>query len=157
MIYLDFHRYMSKYKMAQKAVDKILDEKEILFQKTQPKSTLKDHEREFDKKINVSSSGHNNDTSVSERYVIELEQKQIQERLDNAKAIMQERLIMVNQVEPELRASKDPFDIIYVMKYLDSMSVREIAESTYYSESHVYWALRRISHKIKDMAENDRK
>ena len=157
MVYIDYHNYLIKYHSAQKLVDRILDEKEIVFQKTQPKSTLADHERDYDKKINIHSSGRNENANVSEAYVIELEQKKITERLEDAKSIMQDRLVMVRQKEIELRESHNKYDRVYVMRYLDSMNARDIADSLDYSETHVFRMLRTIHHEISNMAENGSK
>jgi len=156
MLFLDYHNYLHKYHMAQKAVDKILDEKEIIFQKTQPKSTLADHEREYDKNVHVSASGAEK-SNIPEAYVLELERKNITERLNEAKSIMNDRLEMVNKKEDELRASKDKYDVVYVMRWLDSMTVTDIAENLDYSDQHVFRLLNHIHHEIREMRENESK
>ena len=45
MHYLDYIRYKIKYIESQKTVNDILDEKTLIFQRTQPQSSISDSER----------------------------------------------------------------------------------------------------------------
>ena len=146
MLYLDYKRYTLKYLESQKAVNDILDEKTLIFQKTQPQSSISDSER-------VDGGTRVNKT---EEYVIALEQRHINERLAEAKAIMMDRLDMMRQKETELRASNRKEDVIYVLKYLDGLGIKDITCQVSYSEAQVYRALKKIKENL-NMIENDRK
>ena len=95
MIYQTHRRYYECYLQAREAVQSILDEQTVLFQKTQPKSSVSDSER-------VSGGASR---PKAEEYVIAMEQAHIRERLDEAKGIMQERYALLQAVEKELRQS----------------------------------------------------
>lgn len=146
MHYLDYIRYKIKYIESQKTVNDILDEKTLIFQRTQPQSSISDSER-------VDGGTRVNKT---EEYVITLEQRHINERLAEAKAIMMDRLDMLRQKETELRASTRKEDVIYVLKYLDGLGIKEITHQVSYSEAQVYRVLKIIRRNI-NMIENDRK
>lgn len=146
MLYLDYKRYQLNYLEAQETVNAILDEKTVLFQKTQPKSSISETERV------------DGGTPVNkiEEYVIEMEQRHINERLAEAKTLMMERQDLLRQKEIELRASKDTNDVIYVLKCLENMSPRDISQQIIYSEAQVYRILKNIRKNVK-MIENERK
>ena len=152
MVYLEYERLKRKFKDSQEICDSIISEKEVLFQKTQPKSPMGEYEREFDKAVSVGSSGGIRINQIEE-YVIALEQKQINERLSEAKAILEERKSLLMQKEDELRHSKSIYDIIYVCRVLEGMKVKEIKRITHYSEPQIYRILKNIRGKI----EHDRK
>lgn len=145
MLYPDYKRYALKYLESQKAVDAILDEKALIFQKTQPKSSISENER-VDGGTRVNKA---------EEYVIAMEQRHINERLAEAKAIMLDRLDMLRQKESELRVSRDIHDVVYVCKHLDHMKIRQICKITHYSEAQVYRTLKEIR-KYENMIENER-
>lgn len=138
MLYLDYKRYQLKYLEAQEAVNAILDERTVLFQKTQPKSSISETER---------VDGGTRVNKVEE-YVIALEQRHINERLAEAKLIMMERRDMLQQKEAELRASKSIYDVIYVLKWLDGMRTKDIADEIAYSEAQVYRIIKKIRKNI---------
>lgn len=146
MHYLDYIRYKLKYSESQEAVNDILDEKTLIFQRTQPQSSISDGER-------VDGGTRINKT---EEYVIALEQRHINERLAEAKALMMDRLDMLRQKETELRASTRKEDVIYVLKYLDGLNIKDITHQVSYSEAQVYRVLKIIRRNI-NMIENDRK
>jgi hypothetical protein len=146
MLYLDYIRYKIKYLDAQEAVNVILDEKTLLFQKTQPKSMRFENER-------VDGGTRVNQT---EEYVIAMEQRQINERLSEAKTLLLERRDMLDQKEAELRVSKAKDDVVYVLKYLEHLDVKDICHEVSYSESQVYRILKIIRRNL-NMIENERK
>ena len=55
MLYIEYTQIKIKYRQAERSLERILTEKDKLFQRTQPKSTMGEYEREFDKHITVSS------------------------------------------------------------------------------------------------------
>jgi len=149
MLYVDYERFKRKYLDAQRAYDSILTEKEALFQKTQPNSTMGEYEREFDKSICVGAVGGSRINQIEE-YVIAIEDKQINERLAEAKSILDDRAALLNQKERELRKSKIIDDELYILRYLENKRTKEISRILNYSEPQIYRKLKIIRQKIKD-------
>lgn len=138
MLFLDYEILKIKYLDTQQGITQILNEKERLFAKTQPKSVQFDKER-------VSGGQQGN---AFEDYMIEKERKQIDERLTEMKGLLAERRSLLKLKEEELRASKDVRDIIYCYRYLENVSGYEIAKLTNYSKSQIYRTLKEIDKKI---------
>lgn len=148
MIHEDYHYTKLKHHASQKQLEKILTEKEKLFQMTQPKSTMGEYEREFDKSISVSGKGGDQVNKI-EQYVIKLEESQIDERLTEAKKILEEWGSLLDDKEQRLRQSKNIDDELYVMRFIDHMRVRDIARKTHYSKQQVYRRLKRIRENLQ--------
>ena len=116
---------------------------------TQPKSTMGEYEREFDKRISVGGKGGSK-TNQIEEYVIRAEEEKIAQRLDEAKRILEDRLLLLKNKEEDLRKSKNNDDVLYTMRYIDHMRVRDISRKTHYSKSQIYRRLDYIRGKMKD-------
>lgn len=145
-MYIEYLDIQNKYILSMQEVDKVLNEKELLFQRTQPKSPVMDQER---------VSGGSPENKI-ESYIIELERKKIDERLRRAKEIMNDRHELYLLSLEDLKRSKDKYDIVFVLKWMDGRNAREISKIMHYSESHVYRMINKIRKKAK-MIENDRK
>lgn len=135
LVYITYEEYKNKYLLSQKKFDCILREKEELFSITQPKSA------KFDKGI-ISKTNNGN---IFDEYLIIKEQKQIDQRLDEIKSIMEDRERLLKLKEEELRHSKHYLDKIYRLRYLDKWTVSKIARILSYSESQVYRLLKKIA------------
>ncbi len=135
MIYRDYELCKSKYKEIQKRFDAVLTEKERLFVKTQPKAITYDKD-----KIQAS-----HDANVLEDYVISCDDKNLDEKLNELRQLLEDRRMLLKVKEDELRRSQDKKDRIYVMLYLDCMSIRKVAESLNYSKTQVH----RINEELK--------
>jgi hypothetical protein len=142
-IYLTYEEYKRNYYKVQKLYNEILEEKEKLFAKTQPKST------KFDK-INV--DGGNISNSFDD-YLIIKEKKQIDKRLDEIKIISEDRKKLLDAKEDELRKSKEWIDKIYVYKYIENLQVRKIIHLVPYEEAQVYRKLEEIKKTLKERKE----
>ena len=128
MIYVEYHEYKNKYYAAQKEYDKILSEKEELFVKTQPKAT------EYDKeKVNGGCPSNSFDN-----YLITKEKKQLDERLEEARSILEDREKLFKLKEEELRYSKDWLDIIYTYYFLEKLSIRKIEKKIPFSSTEIF-------------------
>lgn len=138
MLYIEYHEYKTKYYKAQEKYDEVLSEKEHLFAKTQPKAT------QYDKEV-VSGGSPSN---TFDEYVIAKEKKQIDERLEEAKSILEDRERLLKLKEIELRQSKDWHDKVYVYKYLDNLSANEIKYKMHYCRSNIYEILKKIRKNI---------
>ena len=139
-IYLTYEEYKRNYYKVQKLYNEILEEKEKLFAKTQPKSI------KFDK-INV--DGGNVSNSFDD-YLIIKEKKQIDKRLNEIKIISEDRKKLLDAKEDELRKSKEWIDKIYVYKYIENLQVRKIIHLVPYEEAQVYRKLEEIKKTLKE-------
>lgn len=138
MLYKEYWEYKTKYYDAQKKYDEVLSEKERLFAKTQPKAT------QYDKEV-VSGGSPSN---TFDEYVIAKEKKQIDERLEEAKSILDDRERLLKLKEEELRHSKDWYDIIYVYYYINKLSIRKIEKRIPFSKSDIYRKLETIKENL---------
>lgn len=134
MIYKTYEEYKNRYYMTQQNYNDLLTEKERLFVRTQPNAIRYD-------KLNVKSSPNSN---VLEDYVIEKEKTQLDRRIAEMKVLLDDRRNLMLLKEAELRKSKDMYDRIYTMRYLEDMSVERIAKKVNYSVSQVYRILTKI-------------
>ena len=139
-IYLTYEEYKRNYYKVQKLYNEILEEKEKLFAKTQPKSI------KFDK-INV--DGGNVSNSFDD-YLIIKEKKQIDKRLNEIKIISEDIKKLLDAKEDELRKSKEWIDKIYVYKYIENLQVRKIIHLVPYEEAQVYRKLEEIKKTLKE-------
>lgn len=145
IVYIDYEKFKVKYHDAQHKFDEILEEKETLFSKTQPKSPNWD-------KVGFSSQIHNS----FDEYLISKEFKRIEERLFEVRSILEDREKLLNLKERELRLSKDHIDMIYRMRYLDQYNISKISTNIHYSESQIYRILQNIRKRCEKMRENAR-
>lgn len=134
MVYKTYEEYKNRYYMTQQNYNDLLTEKERLFVRTQPNAIRYD-------KLNVKSSPNSN---VLEDYVIEKEKKQLDRRIAEMKVLLDDRRNLILLKEAELRKSRDMYDRIYTMRYLEDMSVERIAKKVNYSVSQVYRILTKI-------------
>lgn len=138
MLYGDYAECEAKYHDAQSTYDGVLEDRELLFERTQPKSTQYDKER--------LSGGKQ--TNVFDDYLIQLERKRINERLEEADKILELRKHLLELKEEELRKSTDPADRVYVLRHLDHYRIHKIASIINYSESQIYRILANIRTEI---------
>lgn len=138
MLYIEYERLKKQYYETQKHFQKVLDKKEMLFQRTQPHSVAYDHDR-------VSGGAFRNSF---DSYIIEMDK--IREELDTAESILYQRLQLIKAKEAELRLSKNVEDIIYCLRFLERLKISEIAIKTCYSESSIHRFVRIIKDNIKD-------
>lgn len=138
-LYLQYEGYRRKYIAAQQKYDELLSEKEALFERTQPGAVIYDKER-------VSSGTSSN---KFDDYVIAKERTQIDERLDEARQILDEREQLLKRCEKDLRDSTNVYDKVYCLRYLDRLRIYKVANAVHYSEAQVYRILRDISESLK--------
>lgn len=138
MLYKEYWEYKMKYYDAQKKYDEVLSEKELLFAKTQPKAT------QYDKEV---VSGGTPSNSFDE-YIILKEKKQIDERLEEARSILEDRGKLLKLKEKELLSSPDWHDKIFIYKYIHNISVNEIKYKMPYCRSQIYEILKIIRKNI---------
>lgn len=139
MLYIEHNDYKNKYYEAQRKYDEILSEKEKLFSITQPKAANLTKE--------VVDGG--TPTNSFDNYLILKEQKKIDERLLEVKTILEDRKRLLKLKEEELRSSKDWYDIIYTLYYIDGISTTKIEKRIPYSRVQIWRILKDIKSKIK--------
>ncbi len=140
MLYLDYERSRRAYLEIQCRYNEILREKENLFLKTQPQTA----------QFNTNSCIKGAKGNSFESYLIEKELRCIDERLEEAKAILNDRKELLKLKEQELRNSKDSHDKIYRMKYIDGYKTIKIANVLGYDKSSVYRMLHIINENIRN-------
>lgn len=140
MLYVEYEKYLNRYRSTQAKVDEILTEKEAIFLKTQTQGIRYDLEK-------ITGGAY---TNIFESYVINLEKKKIDERLQEAKSLLEERKMLLDMKERELRNSKELYDKIYRMRYIDNLSPYNIGERIGYSTSQVYRILDKINKILKN-------
>lgn len=145
-LYLIHRKYYLQYLQAQKIVEDILNEQERLLNKVQPKSTLAEHERDF---MPSSPKVGGKRTNKAEEYAIEMERLRIKTRLTEAKALLQDRAMLLDQKEQELRKSRDIYNMIYRCKWVDEMKPEAIVFATGYSRSQVYSILGHLEKQLE--------
>lgn len=138
MIYIEYHEYKNKYYIAQKEYDNILSEKEELFVKTQPKATDYDKEK-------VSGGSPSN---TFDNYLIIKEKKQLDERLKEARSILEDRIKLLKLKEEELKQSKEWLDIIYTCYFIDKLSIRKISKKIPFSTTEIFRKIKIIRKNI---------
>lgn len=139
MLFLEYEILKQKYLDAQEQYEEILNEKEVLFARTQPNGVRYDKEK-------VSGGSHGDPFAD---YLTEKERRRIDERLAEAKTLVDERLEIMKRKEHELRLSDGLYDTVYRCRYIDRSHVKKIAKIIGYSRSQTYRVIERIDETIK--------
>lgn len=134
MLYVEYAEISAKYNAAQRAYNALIDEKETLFSMTQPGAIR------YDKDRVAGGSGKN----LFDEYVIAKERSRIDERLQEQKAILDERRTLKEIKEQELRRSKHLHDRMYVYRYLDRLTLLQIENRIPYSRVQIWRILKII-------------
>ena len=136
MHYLEHNKRYCDYLQAQRDLNEVLEEYMIVFQRTQPKGNYSER---------ISGSPKNK----TEEYVIELDRRQLNRRIADAKLIIQAKKDLLDMAEEQLRKSKDIYDLIYTKKFVDRKRPKDIYRELdlmgmNYSRSHIYEIIKRI-------------
>lgn len=133
-LYLEYERIKTKYTALQEQFAKILLEKERLYTKTLPSAIRYDKEK-------VMSTI---DGNPLEEFVINVEDKALDEKIARFRELLTDWVVLLETKERELRRSKDIFNKIYVLKYLDNYSVSRIAKVLHYDRTQIYRKLKQM-------------
>lgn len=131
-MYQEHYNAYLKYIICKTKYVEMIDQKELFFDKTQPKAVNPDS-------VRVSGGTQ---TNSFENYIIATEN--IDEQINELKAILDERYNVLMRAEQELRNSRDWNDRIYVYKYLDKLTIKQIERKVPYSRRQLYRILDRI-------------
>ena len=139
MLYLEYERAKARFRRAQTIYENALLEKERLFTITQPKAITYDKDT-----VQTSPSG-----DMLDNYVIALEEEKIEEKLKPYRDLLFGSEDFLDLKERELRKSTDIFDKIYVLRYLEGMSIKNISKQMNYSRAQTYKKVQSIQRRIK--------
>lgn len=134
MLYLEYAKLRLKVQKLEDELDKALDERQEIFERTQPKSV--DYKKE---RVNSQSTVNTNDS-----YLIALERRRIDERVKEYKSTLNDRETLLGKKESKLRASSNRYDKVYCKIYLDCRKVGVISKELNYSRSQVNRMLKEI-------------
>lgn len=139
MLYLDYEILKSKYEKAQTLLDELLDEREVIFLKTQPQGLKTDSEK-------VTSSGSQDKFDI---YLIEKEKRRIDQRIKEARKLVTARAMQMEMKEEELEKSMDVYDRVYVLSKLKCRRIKQISKEVGYSERQVLRIIKNINQRVK--------
>ena len=139
MLYVEYDEIREKYAAAQRAYNDLIDEKAVLFQRTQPGAI------EYDKE-HVSGGTVLN---PFDEYVVIKDRLRLDERIAEMKSILEDRKTIKDMKESELRSSKDWHDRIYAYWYLDKMSLTKIERFVPYSRVQIWRILKIIRNNLE--------
>ena len=134
MVYPEYEVCKAKVVELQGQFDKLLTEKERIFSKALPNAIRYDKE-------SVQSS---NTVNVQEEYVITLDEKQIDEKLEQLRTMLSDRNGLLEMKEKELFKSQDLHDKVYRLRYIKGFGIKKISNILSYSRAHVYRILDEI-------------
>ena len=137
MIYPEYIKTKGKYYDLQSRFADLLLRKEKIFTDNLPSGIRYDRDA-----VQTSKS------NPMEQYVIELEE--IEKKLAEIRTSLKDWETLLSVKERDLRQSKYIQDRVYVMRYLDNMSVSRVSAILCYSKRQTY----RIIGKIEKMAQN---
>lgn len=138
--YKEFIRHKKELIQAMQDYSATLDEKMEIFQRTQPGAVR------FDK---VGGGGtQTSGTEAVDLYLVEMERRQINERLQNSREIIQGMKERLLDDETVLRMSIETDDRIYLLRFIEKKSVPDIASVLHYSQSYIFRTIKRIENEI---------
>lgn len=138
MLYIDYVILKQSYDESLRRLKELLDKKEEAFTRTLPNAIRYDLQK-------VMHSVSTN--SALDDYVMDVEK--IDQQIRSAKIILMDRKEMLDLKEEELKKSRDVDDRVYFLKYIQRLTVEQIAIRMHYSEGNIYYHLAKIKHQIK--------
>ena len=138
MLFVEYERCKDIYIELQAKYESVMLEKERLFTRVMPSAINYDKE---DIQTSISSN-------MLDEYILALERNKVDERLESIKSMLADRQRLLTMKEQALRKSPDKNDRLYVMRYLDGMSVRQMTRRMHLSKTQIYRILDEIRQKI---------
>lgn len=133
--YTDYENYLSRYEHIQVQFVRVLLEKEKLLTRTLPSAIRYDK----DKVQNTI------DDNPLEDYVISVEEKELDVKIARLRRHLDDWRVLMDVKEQELRKSQVLIDRVYVMRYLDGLSVNKICRILHYEKTRIYELLTEIA------------
>ena len=135
MQYLFHNTCSRKLKKAEQEYKRLCGIKEAMFNATQPRAKALNHD-----KVQISKS----DNAI-EHYIIKLDEMRLNEKISEALSIVNDRKLLVEMIEQDLRNSKDITERVYYFRYVRNGTIDWVSKMTGYSVRQV----ERILDKIK--------
>ena len=142
--YTDYESYLVRYEYIQMQFVRVLLEKEKLLTRTLPSAIRYDK----DKVQNTI------DDNPLEDYIISVEEKELDVKIARLRRHLDDWRVLMDVKEGELRKSQVLIDRVYVMKYLDGLSVNKICRILHYEKTRIYELLTEIAKNGKLMCYN---
>lgn len=133
--YTDYESYLVRYEYIQAQFVRVLLEKEKLLIRTLPSAIRYDK----DKVQNTI------DDNPLEDYAISVEEKELDVKIARLRRHLDDWRVLMDVKEGELRKSQVLIDRVYVMRYLDGLSVNKICRIIHYEKTRVYELLTEIA------------
>ena len=140
MIYEEYENIWSKIRKIEKKLSDTINKREELFLSTQPKSAALDKELVDGK----------NPKNAIEQYVIQKEY--LNERINQYNQTLDDWYQVLRRKREELKLSKNIYDRIYYLRFIERLSVYKISVLVGYSKEQTYRYLKKIK-----MTQNDTK
>ena len=140
MIYEEYEAIWNKIHNIEKKLFKLIDKRDELFDKTQPKTSQYDKEVVDGKK----------QTNIQEQYVIQKEY--LNEKINQLNTTLDDLYQVLKRKREELKLSKNIYDRIYYYREIEKLSMYKISSLIVYSKEQNY----RYYRKLK-MTQNDTK
>lgn len=142
MIYTEYEKMWVVIRKQEKELFELINKRDELFTKTQPKATT------LDKEI----VDGNNPSNMMESYVIQEEYYTM--RIEQLQQSLDDRYQALKRKREELKLSKNICDRIYYLKNIEKLNVFKVSVLVNYSKEQVYRYLRKMNKNIK-MTQND--
>ena len=139
MLFLEYEDLLARYRRAREIFEAVLKEEEELFAKALPSGVKYDTQKV--------SGGDPGDPFTE--YLIQKERLKIDERLEEANRLVDERQKAMRLKERELRKSDGLYDTVYRCRYIDHSKVKKISKIIGYSLAQTYRVIERVDELIK--------
>ena len=136
MIYKEYEAIWCKIRKQEKKLLDLINKREELFEKTQPKGT------KYDKEI----VDGKNPKNAMEEYIIQKEY--LTERIEQLNLTLDDMYQVLKRKREELKLSKNIYDMIYYYYCIEKLSVYKIVSLVHYSKSQIYRKLDEMNIKI---------
>lgn len=123
MVYVQYERIKIRYLISQNNYEELIKDKEDLFATTQPKTQKYDQDR---------VSGGQSD-NVFDRYLSRKQEIFLEERLEEARTIVEDRRRLLEMKREELECSEDAADRVYYLRFIKRAKTKEISDQIGYS------------------------
>ena len=143
MVFREYEQNKTKLNNSIIKYEKLLDDRERLFNITQPKGIDTSKEK-------IKSSVKESPYDV---YLIEKEKRDLDDRIEEALRLIDKRKNLLENVKFKLLESDELIDEVYICRYMKRMKVRQISQKINYSEPQTY----RMLSTIRQIIEDDRK
>ena len=144
MIFEEYEIVWIKIRKIEKELFEYIEKRDILFEKTQPKSPKLDKEMVDGK----------NPTNLMEQYMIQKEY--LNEKINQCNTALDDLYQVLKRKRDELKLSKNLYDKIYYYYCIERLSIYKISYLMSYSESQIYRKLKKMGIEVK-MQKNAKK